>query len=134
MTRANQRQVGGTHYAAAYQHWDFVLDCELGYLEGCATKYVLRWRQKGGFQDLEKAIHYCEKMLGSMGRLIISDREFNSMFLTQMINAYPHGVPAVEVEIIRKISTWATEDDLMKVIDDINELIGREKAIANAQT
>ncbi len=58
---ANDKQVAGDHYATAYQHWDFVLDAELGYLLGCATKYVSRWRKKNGAQDLQKAIHYLEK-------------------------------------------------------------------------
>lgn len=59
---ANDRQVGGTHYQAnEYQHWDFVTDLRLPYLLGVATKYVSRWRDKNGVEDLEKALHYLEK-------------------------------------------------------------------------
>jgi hypothetical protein len=65
-------QVGGTHYGAVtgmcpqcgftgLQHWDLYAD--LPYLEGCATKYATRWRDKGGLQDLEKAITYLQKRL-----------------------------------------------------------------------
>lgn len=54
-------QVGGFHYQANYQHWDWVDDTQMPYLEGCATKYVFRWRQKGGVQDLEKALSYLVK-------------------------------------------------------------------------
>jgi len=61
--KANDRQVGGDHWQAEYQHWDFVGDIGLGYLGGCATKYVFRWRNKNGLVDLEKAIHYVEKMM-----------------------------------------------------------------------
>ena len=60
---ANERQVGGDHYRSRYQHWDFVEEGGLGYLEGCATKYVSRWRQKNGVQDLEKAEHYVQKLV-----------------------------------------------------------------------
>lgn len=61
MQGANERQVGGDHYKGGYEHWDFALDAGLGYLLGCATKYVSRWRQKNGVQDLEKALHYLQK-------------------------------------------------------------------------
>lgn len=61
-TSANDRQVGGDHYRGrGYQHWDFVTDVKLPYLLGCATKYVSRWREKNGVQDLEKAMHYIDK-------------------------------------------------------------------------
>lgn len=62
MTKANEIQHGGTHYKnREYQHWDFVCDAELHYLLGCATKYVSRWQDKGGVQDLDKAAHYLDK-------------------------------------------------------------------------
>ena len=63
MSEANKRQIGGTHYKTSYEHWDMVLDAGLGYLDGCATKYVARWRKKDGAKDLEKALHYVEKLI-----------------------------------------------------------------------
>lgn len=63
MSTVNERQVGGEHYRAAYQHWDFIENNGIGYLEGCATKYVARWRKKNGVQDLEKSLHYVEKLI-----------------------------------------------------------------------
>jgi len=60
---ANKKQVGGTHYQKPIQHWDFVLANDIPYLEAVAMKYILRHREKGGREDLEKAIHYIEKML-----------------------------------------------------------------------
>lgn len=63
MSKANERQVGGSHYQSSMQHWDFVEDNGVGYLEGCATKYVTRWRKKNGLQDLEKGCHYIEKLI-----------------------------------------------------------------------
>lgn len=62
MSSANERQVGGAHYQGReYQHWDWVCDIGLHYLLACASKYVSRWRQKNGVQDLEKALHYIDK-------------------------------------------------------------------------
>jgi hypothetical protein len=63
---ANERQVGGSHYSQAgrYQHWDFIEDHGLGYLEGYASKYLIRWDKKGTpVQDLEKSLHTTEKLL-----------------------------------------------------------------------
>lgn len=64
MSNANDMQVGGTHYRSEYQHWDFVANA-LGYryFEGNATKYVARWRKKNGVADLEKALHYLNKLM-----------------------------------------------------------------------
>lgn len=64
----NEAQVGGTHYYSQYIHWDFVLDTGQGYLEGNATKYISRWRKKGGKQDLAKAVHYLDKLIEVAGR------------------------------------------------------------------
>lgn len=61
MSKANEMQVGGGHYAGDYQHWDFVKDVGLGYHAGNASKYIARYANKNGKQDLEKALHYIEK-------------------------------------------------------------------------
>lgn len=57
----NDYQVGGKHYQSRYQHWDFVIDTDLHYLIACATKYIFRWREKNGIEDLRKACHYLDK-------------------------------------------------------------------------
>jgi len=63
MSSANERQVGGAHYRSAYQHWDFVEDVGLGYLEGQITKYICRHAKKNGLQDVEKAGHFLDKLM-----------------------------------------------------------------------
>ena len=61
---ANERQEGGTHYQVlAIQPWDYIVANQLGYLEGNVVKYVTRWRDKSGLQDLLKAKHYLEKLI-----------------------------------------------------------------------
>jgi hypothetical protein len=63
-TRANEQQVGGAHYAVkAIQPWDYIIDNNLGYLEGNIVKYVSRWKDKGGIEDLKKAQHYLQKLI-----------------------------------------------------------------------
>lgn len=60
---ANDHQVGGSHYQKAIQPWDYIVANNLGYLEGNVVKYVSRWRDKGGVQDLHKAMHYLQKLI-----------------------------------------------------------------------
>jgi hypothetical protein len=60
---ANDKQVAGNHYAKPLQHWDYVVANNMPYLEAMAFKYIDRHALKGGKQDLEKAMHFIEKMI-----------------------------------------------------------------------
>lgn len=64
---ANDTQVGGSHYKnhgnADLQHWDMVVLFKLDYFQGQITKYIMRWRDKGGVKDLEKAQHFLAKYI-----------------------------------------------------------------------
>lgn len=60
------KQHGGRHYETTVpgkQHWDLVEKYDISYLEACATKYVLRWRNKAGVDDLRKSLTYVEKAI-----------------------------------------------------------------------
>lgn len=35
----------------------------MGYLEGTAVKYITRWKEKNGIEDIRKAIHFLEKLI-----------------------------------------------------------------------
>lgn len=64
MDSADLKQVGGTHYVKyKIQAWDYITQNDIGYLEGNVIKYVSRWKDKGGVQDLLKAKHYLEKLI-----------------------------------------------------------------------
>jgi hypothetical protein len=63
-TKANDVQVAGTHYKSkSIQPWDYIVGNNLGYLEGNIVKYVSRWKDKGGVDDLKKARHYLDKLI-----------------------------------------------------------------------
>jgi hypothetical protein len=47
----------------AIQPIDFIHANDLGYMEGCAIKYICRHGKKNGKQDLEKAIHYLQLLI-----------------------------------------------------------------------
>lgn len=76
---ANSRQPGGNHYMKRkIQHWDFVVSHDYGYLEGQVTKYVFRWKDKNGLQDVQKAEHFLQKLveISSMDSLQIPLGQF----------------------------------------------------------
>jgi hypothetical protein len=61
---ANDKQIGGNHYRLkSIQPWDYIAANDIGYFEGNIIKYVSRWRNKGGLDDLRKAQHYLEKLI-----------------------------------------------------------------------
>jgi len=73
MTNVNSKQVGGTHYnQVRVQHWDLVILNKLPYLESQVTKYVTRWKKKHGAQDIEKSIHYLEKLQASLAEGVLT--------------------------------------------------------------
>jgi len=65
MSKANERQVGGDHYfkKGDLQPWDIAAIFGLDFFQGNVVKYVMRWKDKGGVEDLEKAQHYLEKYI-----------------------------------------------------------------------
>lgn len=62
---ANDKQVAGDHYKqyGNLQPWDVIVAWDMSYLTGTALKYLARWRDKGGIDDLKKAIHFIEKQI-----------------------------------------------------------------------
>lgn len=63
MSNPNDRQVAGTHYKGEWQHWDWTAWNGIGYLEGSLSAYICRYKRKGTpLQDLEKALHYAQKI------------------------------------------------------------------------
>ena len=69
MADINSHQVGGDHYASkAVQPWDamqawMTKEAFAGYLHGNCIKYLARYREKNGVQDLEKCQHYLAKLI-----------------------------------------------------------------------
>jgi hypothetical protein len=62
--KANEDQVGGRHYLEkGIQPWDYIIANKMGYLEGNIIKYVTRYKEKNGIEDLIKAAHYLEKLI-----------------------------------------------------------------------
>ena len=62
--KSYKKQVGGNHYKNyKIQPVEFIIKNNIGFVEGNIIKYVLRFKEKGGVQDLEKAKHYIELLI-----------------------------------------------------------------------
>lgn len=60
------KQIGGSHYQLKIQPIDYILQNDLGFIEGNVVKYITRYRRKNGIEDLDKIIHYCELLKSHM--------------------------------------------------------------------
>jgi len=61
---AKDYQIGGSHYKnKGIQPIEYIMSNGLGFCEGNVVKYVSRWRDKNGLDDLLKAKHYLEFLI-----------------------------------------------------------------------
>ena len=61
------KQIGGSHYKDFHiQPYEFISKNDLSFFQGNVIKYVCRYKNKNGIQDLEKIIHYCELEIKKM--------------------------------------------------------------------
>ena len=66
-TFPQDKQIGGSHYKKfLIQPYEFISKNALSFFQGNVIKYVCRYKNKAGIQDLEKIIHYCELEIKTM--------------------------------------------------------------------
>lgn len=114
---ANNRQIGGAHYqvkANAVQHWDYCDANDAPYLESACSKYVLRWRDKNGLQDLEKALHYLEKRIENftLGVGPVRGGRMNFMEYLSFVTGSGLSERELELEIITHVLHWSSAPEL----------------------
>ena len=52
------------HYSKlSIEPWDFIYENKLDFFEGNVVKYICRWKEKGGIEDLQKALTYLERLI-----------------------------------------------------------------------
>jgi hypothetical protein len=57
-------QVGGSHYKnLVIQPVEYITANNLSYLQGSVIKYVTRYKNKNGIEDLQKATHFIQMMI-----------------------------------------------------------------------
>lgn len=123
MTTANASQVGGTHYKCAFQHWDLVVELDLGYFEGQITKYITRHRFKKGLEDLQKAMHFTKKLheLALLSGRKPQHRWGTIARMTEYGEA--NRLNGLELACITSACCWSVVQDLQMLTDRIQRLI-----------
>lgn len=123
--RANEVQVGGNHYkkAGVFQHWDFVHDNAIPYLIGNCTKYLSRWRDKNGLQDLAKALHYAVKFREKMAERWEPCPRVSTDALLRFAEAYDLDPQAETATIL--LCRYRSMEDLDGAVAAIQRLILR---------
>ena len=62
-----EKQIGGNHYKSFYiQPYEFISKNNLSFFQGNVVKYVCRYLNKNGVEDLQKIIHYCQLEIKKM--------------------------------------------------------------------
>ena len=62
--RADDIQAGGSHYKdMAIQPAEFIYKNNMDFLSGNVVKYISRWKNKNGIEDLKKAKHYIDLII-----------------------------------------------------------------------
>ena len=81
---ATDHQVAGDHYKKLkIQPIEYILANEMQFCEGAIIKYISRWRDKGGIEDLRKIKHFCdflienEYLVRRFGKLAPSEKHFH---------------------------------------------------------
>lgn len=66
---ALDEQIAGNHYKSmAIQPVEFIQRNNIPWCEANAIKYLCRWRQKNGIEDLKKARHYIDLLIEMEGK------------------------------------------------------------------
>jgi len=62
--KALDTQVGGSHYKdMLIQPLEYIIANKLSFCEGNVVKYVSRWKNKNGIEDLRKARQYLDMLI-----------------------------------------------------------------------
>ena len=65
--KAHKKENGGVthpdHYNQGIEMWDYASSHNLNFFEGNVIKYITRWKDKNGLEDLHKAKQYLDKFI-----------------------------------------------------------------------
>ena len=122
---ANDTQVGGNHYKGKkFQPWDWD-KYGIGTFEMDILHYVTR--QKNGQQDLEKAVHYCEKLLEEYSRFSRRNRVPGALQdrILPVVSEYCDEWSMVgrQRAIIGCLLLWQSDMDILRLKHEIQLLI-----------
>lgn len=118
--KAIESQVGGNHYKdMAFQPIELIAALRCSFIQGCIIKYVSRYKNKNGAQDIKKCIHYAQLAIE-----LDDKRRCNDKALSMNINRY---ILKNKLTILqRRIITQAVYNNYTQVIQYCKELLRLE--------
>lgn len=118
--KATDVQIGGSHYKdMAMQPIELIVTLRCSFIQGCIIKYISRYKNKNGAQDIRKCIHYAQLAI-ELG----DKRRCNDKALSMNINRY---ILKNKLTILqRRIITQAVYNNYTQVIQYCKELLQLE--------
>lgn len=118
--KAIESQVGGSHYKdMAFQPIELIAALRCSFIQGCIIKYISRYKNKNGAQDIRKCIHYAQLAIE-----LDDKRRCNDKALSMNINKY---ILKNKLTIHqRRIITRAVYNNYIQVIQYCKELLQLE--------
>lgn len=118
--KAIESQVGGSHYKdMAFQPIELIAALRCSFIQGCIIKYISRYKNKNGAQDIKKCIHYAQLAIE-----LDDKRRCNDKALSMNINRY---ILKNKLTILqRRIITQAVYNNYIQVIQYCKKLLWLE--------
>lgn len=118
--KAIESQVGGSHYKdMAFQPIELIAALRCSFIQGCIIKYISRYKNKNGAQDIKKCIHYAQLAIE-----LDDKRRCNDKALSMNINRY---ILKNKLTILqRRIITQAVYNNYIQVIQYCKNLLWLE--------
>lgn len=120
------KEVGGTHYAdMKIEPIELIEAFGLDFVQGSIIKYISRYKNKNGIEDLKKALHYCKMNQGE-------DR-INFDKITTCVDFSPMAKLSVKMycmlnnltDLENLIIGYVVSNDLDRAAKEIENLINR---------
>jgi hypothetical protein len=132
MSDVNSRQVGGSHYQTGdLQHWDVVCELKTHYLPAQITRYLTRAHRKNKLQDLEKALHYSQKLVEVLQHSCLPPPAAATSYAATFLAGVP-GLGVVEQALSLLAFAVETEDNAEALLMLLNQFVVEERAKAAA--
>lgn len=116
--KAKDIQIGGRHYRKmAIQPFEFCIANDLGGVEHTIVKYVSRWPDKGGLEDVLKSRHCVDFLIDNAPALIASRTPFlpRQPEITARQYCTANRLGHFETEVVRWIYFWSHNGQVLNL-------------------
>ena len=116
-----KEQVGGSHYKKlSMQPIEFIVKAKLSFIQGNIVKYITRYKDKNGIEDIYKCIHYANLAI-DLGDTGPKHKMLNLAYSYCAVNK----LSVMQTNIV----TTCTQDDYYSVIRLCKHLIKLESKV-----